>query len=132
MMKMAKRALFIAIITLLILTFVGCDTESGNYPNDKAIQWYCEEIDMTVRFQTKEDKGTYNGSPWEWNGETYNVHVGFLASTAYFGADLGKGGLEDLWSSTWEYDGDNFVVTIKVDENDIFGGTISKLVFVPQ
>lgn len=137
---MKKRLLLVLLVLVVFLT--GCDTYAmfDRYPWDKADQWYCEEIDLTITFAYKED-GSLLGCgtlPWDWNGQTYyNMGVGFGPGHFVFdtpdetrvstnGTVMAKVHLSGLW----KYQGKNLILTITEDE--LFDGKYTELVFVPQ
>ena len=136
-----KRKLFLVLLVLVIF-LTGCDTYAmfDRYPWDRAEQWYCEEIDLTITYTYRED-GSLLGSgtlPWVWNGQTYyNMNISF--GPGYFAFDTpdethvstdGTIKAKVHLSGSWEYQGKKLILTIS--EDNLFGGEFAELVFIPQ
>ena len=128
---MMKRKLLLVLLVLVIF-LTGCDTYAmfDQYPWDKADCWYCEEIDYTIKYSfSSTGQLQPHTEYWIWDGQTYNVTAACQASTIDFlVTESGMG--RTLFSGTWKYEGKNIVVSIVTD--NIFGGEITELVFVPQ
>lgn len=120
---MKKTVLFFVIMALL-LNVCGC--MYSRYPNDRADQWYCQELDFTLNVDGRT-------SELIWNGEIYTV--GFASQAGYYLVVLENGqdilGEEDvLFEGRWSFSGKKLV--LKISEDNLFDGAYKKLVFVPK
>ena len=136
---MKRIASFLSIVMIFALLCTGCDPYYGKYPWNKAQKWYCSEIDMTIEFALRKD-GTLAATDYdaelEWNGCTYNIAIGFMASNIAFSIvteeNMNAPISEDatILEGTWFYRDGNMVIT---DFDEAFWeGKYSELVFVPQ
>lgn len=133
---MKKLLLFLLIITIL-LSCTACDNYAiwGLYPDQKADRWYCEELNFEFYFPPKTG-GTYVQPILDlvWEGKTYPVTISFQANSfdIYLADDDGDGvlELEDLMlEGSYRYRGKQLIFKIITD--NLFGGEIKELVFVP-
>ena len=121
-------------ILALVICLAGCDGKEvrKEYPYYKSAKWYCEEIDFTISFD-RDEKGKLTASPpadLTWDGQIYNVYVGFRGSSYHFLATGETEAAKIYLSGLWKYRGEN--VVFSVTEDLIFEGTFVELVFAPQ
>lgn len=131
---MKKRCcFFVGVCFFLILA--GCDTyEMFNYyPDDISTVWYCEEIDLEIRYAPNEyGHLAPQVSPLEWKGTTHMVTFGFNPVCFWLFLDTEEEtdmGSAPVLSGTWHYEDGNLVV--EITEDKIFDDTFEKLVFKP-
>lgn len=98
------------------------------YPFQKADHWVCEEPHFEIDFEDQT-----SGSYIEWNGRIYRVEVGIHADSF----DVFLQSEDGLWYQeniilrcTWEYEGDT--MKVKIDDDHLFDGAYTELVFTPQ
>lgn len=136
-MKITKKALRIALIILVLIPvllilrvyFLLGGSDFREYPQEKAAHWVCEEPHFEIHFA-----GEVTESFLEWRGEKIRVFVGMRAD--YFDVFLQTKPVDPLEQEnillrgTWKYVKGKMVV--RIDEDNIFNGAYSELVFVPQ
>lgn len=112
---------------LRVLFLLG-GADYTTYPEEKAKLWICENPHFEM---------SYSGIPsetyLEWEGEIIPVFIGLRSSNidVYRQSEDSVTRDEDiLFRGQWRYDGKNMVVEIQDDR--IFDGAYTELVFVPQ
>ena len=127
----------VAIITVIVLLSVlsSCTGVFGTlrpYPWQLAECWYCEEIDMTIRFDADSNGNLLKdvSSCLVIEKQEYHVGVGFHTSSVGFFVDKdGDGHSEYLLNGVWRYQNGNLV--IQSNGEGIFLGQLSELIFIP-
>lgn len=129
---------FLNLISTIIVVGICCGCYGSRdpvkpYPWYRADCWYCEEIDMTIRFSV-DKHGNIAGST---NSQLISgdmmidVGIGFQHDSVGFLSDLdGDGMAERILDGTWIYRGENMV--IQIQEDAIFSGEYTELIFVPS
>lgn len=120
-----------SVLVLFVLVAIGLmgGADYRIYPSEKASRWMCEDPHLLLDFSEEQ-------SYLVWNGE--KLPVATLIRASYFDLYLdtdpdpsGAISAENvLFRGTWKYKGDTLVVSI--DEDNIFDGAYTELVFYPQ
>lgn len=125
----------IASIMLLLLILSGCDRFEllRLYPWYKAEMWYCEEIGMYIEFSVDVD-GDISEAPVGYIEEEDMRHpllIGFRGNDLWFGSEPDEHNVSwPLLTGNWEYEKESLIITVQDDQ--LFGGRYSKLIFIPQ
>lgn len=140
---MKRFVLVLCLAMILAWCCGGCSYDryyaAKKYPWFKAEEWYCAEIDMTIRYVLDEDGELVDcpASQLEWNGQVYDVVVGLQSSWINFSILTEESAKTKILShdasildGTWAYRDGNLVIT-DFDE-PFWEGKYSELVFVPQ
>ena len=129
-----KQQNVLCLILCILFCCCACDTYSvtKQYPWYIAEEWYCEEIDMTMSFSTREN-GRLSGdvvSYLSWKGQKIKVFVGFQASNiGFLVEDSQNVALRTVLDGTWSYVGNKMVIT-NFGES-LFEGEVDSLTFIP-
>lgn len=130
---MMKR-IFTFTVILILLFICGCDayTAAERYPWYRAENWYCQEIDMMISYSYDEEGRLTECPPSRvvWNDQTYDIIVGFNSDAVWFTARESNDSPRRVLNGTWVYRDGNLV--IQNFEEELFGGAIKELVFIPQ
>lgn len=117
-----------ALAVVIVLCLMG-GSDFREYPQEKATHWVCEEPHFEIHFA-----GEASEYFLECRGEKIRVFVGIRAD--YFDVFLQRNPEDPLEQEnillrgTWKYVKGKMVV--RIDEDNIFNGAYSELVFVPQ
>ena len=131
-----KKFLNLILAIIVVGIFCGCygpHDPVKPYPWYRAEYWYCEEIDMTIRFSVdKKGNLTAPTNSQLISGDmVYDVGIGFQHDSVGFMCDLdGDGIAERILDGTWIDRGENMV--IQIQEETIFSGKYTELIFVPS
>ena len=126
---------FLIIVSFIIIACMFCGCYSPyetfkQYPWYRAECWYCEEIDMTIRFSVDED-GMLIESPSNRlaiGGIMHDIDIVFQHKSIGFFCDLdGDGKTEEILGGTWACWGEQMVITIS--EESVWDGQYTELVF---
>lgn len=129
---MRKVHIFVTLIMIACI-FCGCYSPYDTferYPWYRAECWYCEAIDMTIRFPVDEHGNLLRStnSRLTIGGVICDVEIEFQHNSIGFFCDLeGDGEYERVVSGTWSCWGEEMVITIH--EDSIWDGQYSELVF---
>ena len=128
-------AVFVAISVCLLIGYMialsgGADFRE--YPYERANRWICVEPEISLDFSNNRSTGCL-----KWSGEEFLISVGMRANSfqAYQIDALQEEVLyleqeKLLFAGEWRYEGRNLIVTINQD--NIFDGVYTKLIFNPQ
>lgn len=128
-----RKFLMLVAVIIIACIFCGCYSPYDTfkqYPWYHAECWYCEEIDMTIRFSVYED-GILLESPnsrLAIGDMMHDIEIEFQHKSVGFFCDLDGDGLsEEILNGTWVCWGEQMVITIY--EESIWDGQYAELVF---
>ena len=131
-MKKSKVIYILFIIVFILSSCYDPRITFKSYPWYKADTWYCEEIDMTIKYEFDENRKRTGATFSELtiDGVTHSVAVVFHSGTILFLAyEDGERLKEKDLDGSWCYREGNLVV--EVNSENILNGKYSELVFVP-
>ena len=124
--------IIVAVICILFMqmtVFLMGGPDYTTYPSEKASLWVCEDPYFQISYSS-----TTPECYLEWNGEVIPVEVGLRSNTFSIWENIPGDNVPIdeimLIRGNWKYVGNTMVFEIETD--NIFDGSYTKLVFIPQ